>query len=142
MSTPAAITIASACSSPPEARRTTPSSRTAEHLADPHVSPRAERLDQRLRPVEVAVLCAPGAADDARDVETRYELCRLPRRNDPRRDVELVLQRDVLAHACERIVGVGEEEVTAGLEARIDPHVAVRLLRRRRNASTRARAGS
>ena len=64
----------------------------ADHLGDLDVRQRAERLDEGMWPVEVAVLVAPGPADDPGGIESRHELRRLERSNDPRGDSELVLE--------------------------------------------------
>ena len=52
---------------------------------DADVEPAAERLDNALRPVEVAVLRAPGAADDRVGAEAGDELGRLVGRDEARR---------------------------------------------------------
>ena len=99
--------------------------------------PRRERLDDRLRPGEVPVLGAPGRAEHAGRVETRHDLRRLARREEPRRNAELVLNREPRLEPRERLLLVGEEEVAARVEPLAE--VAVEAIRLLRHQAVRAR---
>ena len=79
--------------------------------------PTRERLDHGLRPVEVAVLAAPGRADHRPGVQAGDELAGLVGRYEARRDAGGVLDGDVGAHPLERLLRVGEEKIAALPEA-------------------------
>ena len=103
--------------------------------ADPDVEAPSERLDDALRPVEVAVLRTPSAPREPADREARNELGRLIRLDQPRRHPLGVLHADVLGQAHESCVRVCDEQVAARLEAerhrRVQPLVRLGVERRR-----------
>ena len=82
--------------------------------------PTRERLDHGLRPVEVAVLAAPGCADHRPGEEAGHELACLVGRYEARRHAGGVLDGDVGAHPLERLLRVGEEEIATLPEAELD----------------------
>jgi hypothetical protein len=67
----------------------------AEDFVDLDIGERTERLEQRLRPVEVAIVDVPSATDHPTDFETWNELGRLIWCKDPRPNTKLVLKADV-----------------------------------------------
>ena len=90
-----------------------------------------ERLDDRLRLVEVAVLSAERGARHVRDVDSRQKPGEVVGVEELRWDAELVLQRHIRGERVSPLGGVGEEDIPAGLEhglgARLEAcrHVAV-----------------
>ena len=81
------------------------------HRRDPNVRSGPERLHDRLRPVEVAVLLAPRRPSERLGPQPGHECCRLLGPDDPRRDTLRVLDCDIRPQPLERRLGVGGEEI-------------------------------
>jgi hypothetical protein len=89
-----------------------------------------EPFDDRLRPSEVPVLGAPGRPERTSRLETGHHVRRLGRREEPRRNVELVLNRESRLEPRKRLLLVGQEQVAARVEPLAECAVVrVRLLR-------------
>ena len=99
----------------------------AGHSRDPNIHSPGERLDDGLRPVEVAVLVTPRCAGERVGPKPGHERRRLLRRHGARRDALGVLDRDVRPQPLERRLGVGGEEIAAGAEAQLDREVELRF---------------
>ncbi len=81
-----------------------------------------ERVDDRTRTIEVAVLAAVRGSGHALDDESRNELRGLARGDHPRWDTGRSLNRDRRSQLLEPLRAVREEEVAAGIERRRDRH--------------------
>ena len=90
------------------------------HLRMPHVDARGERLDDCLRPVEVAVLAAPRAAEDRVGAQAWHQVGRFVGDDHARRNPLCVLHADVRGEALERRPRLGDEEVAALVQRQWD----------------------
>src|SRR5207237_10775173 len=102
---------------------------------DADIEPATERLDDALRPVEVAVLPAPSGTGERPRTEAGNELGRLVGRDEARGHPFGVLHGDVRAETRESGLRVRDEQIPAGAEAerhrRLEPLVRLGVERRR-----------
>ena len=105
-------------------------------------APVGERLDHRLRPVEVAVGRGTRRRRSGRGLEPGDEPGGLPRRDDPRRDRFVVLERHVLGELCRASSDRVREEDVADSASANGTVASSRSPPRARTRTTPRQAGS